>query len=108
MVGKTKSWTKREAARRDDMLRTIRFCIRHLLMPGQEQRPYTQVHHLIDGNRRMGHWWTILLCDDCHDCAHAKGGYPVSEQRRHWAYIQHMLGLDDAFPASKIFKRRAA
>lgn len=108
MVGKTKPWTKRERSRLDDVLRSMPYCIRCFLSPGNNRRPYTDIHHLIQGNRRMGHYYTLPLCLNCHQAAHAAGGYPFEDQLRHWYHIQHTLGLSDELPGSKIVPRRVA
>lgn len=108
MVGRTKPWTRRERARLDAVLIKFDYCIRCFLSPGNNRRPYTDIHHLIRGNRRMGHWYTLPLCMNCHAAAHAVGGYRFEDQLRHWLHIQHALQLDDELPASKIYPRAVA
>lgn len=78
-----------------------------------------EVHHIIRGNKRMGHWYTIPLCSDHHRGTrankNAKGpavhggmkafreayGYDDLEL---WQRLQVVLGMDDSLPSSKIYK----
>jgi hypothetical protein len=79
-----------------------------------------EIHHIIRGNKRLGHWYTIPLCGAHHrgnratratlgpavhdgmKAFRAAYGYDDLEL---WQRLQVMLGLDDALPSSKVYKR---
>jgi Recombination enhancement, RecA-dependent nuclease len=86
-----------------------------------------ECHHILSGNRRMGHRFSIPLC-----CGHHRGIWStiqlsVIPQRERvsiaggrklftaiygpelklWQRIQRALGMDDALPTSKIVSRAA-
>ena len=79
-----------------------------------------EIHHIIRGNKRLGHWYTIPLCGAHHrgnratratlgpavhdgmKAFRAAYGYDDLEL---WQRLQVMLGLDDSLPSSKIYKR---
>jgi len=79
-----------------------------------------EIHHIIRGNRRLGHWYTIPLCGAHHRGNRATRdtlgpavhdgmkafreayGYDDLEL---WQRLQVLLGLDDSLPSSKIYKR---
>lgn len=87
-----------------------------------------ECHHILDGGRRMGHRFTIPLCKGHHQ------GYFTADQqlilkvkqlvsigdgrklfvevygteRELLERVDHLLGLDTPWPASKILPRRAA
>ena len=78
-----------------------------------------EIHHIVRGNKRLGHWWTLPLC-----FAHHRGngsGLMTSIangrkafERVHgtemdlWLKVQHILGLDDELPKTKVLPRRVA
>lgn len=87
-----------------------------------------EVHHLLDGNRRLGHWYTIVLC-----VGHHQGRFSARQKRliepkklvsissgskafvaafdsdrNLWVVTQEVLGLQAEFPQSKILPRRTA
>lgn len=87
-----------------------------------------ECHHLVSGNRRLGHWYTLCLCaghhqgdwttDQCQ-CILEKDRVAISDGRKAfkhiygpemdlWLKTQHMLKLDDELPQSKIVPRRVA
>jgi hypothetical protein len=92
-------------------------------------RPCCQ--HILEGNVRMGHQYTIPLCAGHHQgiwtraqrhyidasapeeraVALSDGSKPFTErygtQREIWGATQIMLNLPDVWPESKIFKRDA-
>lgn len=89
-------------------------------LKGDLSKKKVEIHHLISGNRRMGHLYTIPLCTAHHRGQrgdkeatepHVHGG--MKAFRAHWGYddrqlwqkLQVMLGMDDSLPKSKIFKR---
>jgi hypothetical protein len=89
-----------------------------------------ELHHLIDGNRRMGHWHTIPLNDWYHSKvvprrmteaeAMARYGATIKHgskaflechgltDRDLWIEVQVRMGMDAEFPVSKILPRRIA
>lgn len=91
-------------------------CICCILSLGIRSR-CDEVHHIISGNKRMGHWYTLPLCRQHHQGGEAGIQWTSVAQgskaftRAHgtqidlWLKIQHMLNLPDDLPPSKIFKR---
>lgn len=88
-----------------------------------------EVHHMLSGGERMGHWFTLPLCKGHHQrgCFTAVqkltlkpkqlvsigDGRPLfnkvyGTERKLWTGVQFVLGLDDTWPTSKIVPRRAA
>ena len=90
--------------------------------------PYTaqECHHIVQGNRRLGHWFTLPLCRGHHQgdwtfeqrimiprgklvgiYSGSKLFEPVyGTERELWERVQARLGL--SWPESKILPRRAA
>lgn len=86
-----------------------------------------EVHHLIEGNKRLGHWWTIALHSWWHrgvpprgmtkEEARALYGASLSDGRKAfreshgfddrdlWVEAQTRLGMSVQMPPSKIYKR---
>lgn len=87
-----------------------------------------ECHHILQGNRRMGHWFTIPLC-----AGHHRGMFTASQrsqlelaqlvsvsdgrkmfnlvfdtERVLWEKVQFLLALNDTWTKSKIVARRAA
>lgn len=90
---------------------------------GDVQKRTLECHHIVRGGKRLGHWYTLQLCKGHHRgiwdlrspqssqvaiCDGRKafraahGGY---DDLQIWQRQQFVLGLDDALPSSKIFKR---
>jgi hypothetical protein len=84
---------------------------------------HPEVHHLISGNRRMGHNWTIPLCPFHHRgvssglfygprIALSDGGKifvaTFGNERELWKKVQDRLALPYVWPGSKILPRRVA
>lgn len=65
------------------------------------QRSMTQVHHLISGGRRMGHFFVIPLCEWHHQHVHQLAGVI----RTHWELVNETLGVKRDWPVSKICQR---
>ena len=61
MQHSTGNWSKSETARRDKMYALGCICC---LQDGNYSQP--QIHHILDGGRRMGHEFTIPLCPYHH------------------------------------------
>lgn len=87
-----------------------------------------ECHHLVSGNKRIGHRYTICLC-----CGHHQGQWTsdqrlmmlpnqlvaISDGRKAfkaiygtemslWLKTQHLLELDDELPPTKTLPRRVA
>lgn len=81
-----------------------------------------ELHHIVRGNKRLGHWYTVQLCTGHHRGVnwsdqpaqvaisdgvkafrHAHGGL---EDIDIWQRLQVVLGMDDSLPPSKIVPRR--
>jgi hypothetical protein len=98
-----KPWTKAESTRADRMALEIG-CIFCWLDRG-ERGPCDHRHHIISGNKRMGHWYTLPCCEDDHAKCH-DGTYSHAVQIDRWLKVQHALDLSDELPRSKIVPRR--
>jgi hypothetical protein len=100
----SKPWTKDEQARADRMAEEIG-CIFCWLEYGH-RGPCEVRHHIISGNKRMGHWYTLPVCSlhhaDCHN-----GMFSHAVQIDRWVKVQHILELSDELPRSKIYKPEA-
>lgn len=75
-----------------------------------------EIHHLLSGGKRMGHWFTIVLAKGVHQnlglgvtsIAHGSKAFEREHQtndRRLWEATQRRLGLAINWPASKIVPR---
>jgi hypothetical protein len=126
MVGKTVTPTKAEAERIERMLALG--CIVTRLRYGTLAT--AECHHIVDGERRLGHWYTLPLTPYYHrgvlgaatnqrdmietygaSLAHGTKAFFESHRKTEldlWRIVQRMLGLDDALPPSKILPRRVA
>ncbi len=98
---KAKPWTKAETERADRMALEIG-CIFCGL--NGNRGPCDHRHHIKSGNKRMGHWYTLPLCERHHAYCH-DGTIRNSVQIHAWLKVQHILKLSDELPRSKIFKR---
>jgi len=87
-----------------------------------------EVHHLLDGYRRMGHWYSIPLCPGHHrgvwspeqmECLSEPQRVAISDGRKAfvkvfgserflWTLIQKRLKLPAIWPVSKILPRVVA
>lgn len=79
---------------------------------------HLEIHHLLVGGRRAGHRFTICLCWMHHQGRSIAGLWTSIAQgskafeRVHgsqwdlWLKVQHLLGLDDELPPSKLVARR--
>lgn len=91
-------------------------------LKGNTTATVVEIHHIIRGNKRMGHWFTIPLCGAHHRGSRATrdtlgpavhGGMKAFREAygyddlELWQKLQVMLGLDDSLPPSKIVPRKA-
>lgn len=117
----------REEQRRSDRIRAIG-CICCVYCGYQRAGERLEEHHILDGNRRLGHWYTIMLC-----VGHHQGRFSVRQkrlidpqklvsiskgskvftaafdsERNLWVITQEALSLPTDWPESKILPRRIA
>ena len=84
---------------------------------------YPECHHVVEGNKRLGHWYTLPICK-----GHHRGAWTGLEhgprvalsdgskrfeatfgtERELWKKVQDKLGLPYVWPVSKILPRRVA
>lgn len=108
--------TKQECARIDRL--RILGCICCRLTFGQ-YHPCEEIHHIVKGGKRLGHWFTLPLCR-LHHQGRAKSGFWTSIAQGSkafaavhgteidlWMKCQHMLELSDELPISKRVPRAA-
>jgi Recombination enhancement, RecA-dependent nuclease len=87
-----------------------------------------ECHHIVEGNRRMGHWYSIPLCKGHHRgiwspeqvicmpenfrvslCDGSKAFESVyASERELWTRVQQRLHLSTDWPKSKMLPRRYA
>lgn len=99
---KAKPWTRAETARADRMAIEIG-CIYCWLEEGRRGN-CDHRHHIKSGNKRMGHWYTLPVCEKHHADCH-NGTFSGARQIDSWLKVQTALGLPDDLPKSKIYKR---
>ncbi len=115
--------TKAERERINLLMRLACPCCIASVYTGNEQR---ECHHITEGNKRLGHWYTIGLCrghhvgtfserqrlmiDDKHLVSvtyHKRSFVAVfGTEREIWEQQQAKLGLSAEWPTSKILPRR--
>jgi len=105
----------------DRIDRVMQMCCLVCALHGDVRMRPRECHHIVRGNKRLGHWWTIQLCTGHHRglwsdqpvqvavsdgrvAFRAAHGY---DDLQLWQRQQVLLGLDDALPASKIYHREA-
>jgi Recombination enhancement, RecA-dependent nuclease len=109
--------TKREKERIDMILAlTCVFCT----LSGDFRKRKLENHHIVRGNKRLGHWYTLQVCVGHHrgewtdqpirvgisSGRHAlKEAYGYDELEL-WQRQQVALRLDDTLPPSKLVPRR--
>jgi hypothetical protein len=84
---------------------------------------YPECHHIVEGNKRMGHWYSLPICS-----GHHRGAWTGLEhgprialsdgskrfeaifgtERELWKKVQDRLALPYVWPGSKILPRRVA
>jgi len=68
-----------------------------------EQKSRTEVHHITQGSRRVGNFYCLPLCAHHHLNVHLLGIVLV---KRLWSLVNETLGIQRAWPQSKIISRR--
>jgi hypothetical protein len=119
MMSKNMPRAKAYEARRINRMKGEIGCILCLLRTGVPNY-HVEVHHIVRGNKRLGHWYTLPLCRS-HHRIRGNGGIFTSiadgskaftkihgTELDLWTKTQHILGLSDELPASKILPRRMA
>jgi hypothetical protein len=61
----------------------------------------TEVHHIVEGNRRLGHFYVLPLCTYHHVRVY------LLSQKKLWHKLMPTLGVTDVeWPVSKLVSRR--
>jgi Recombination enhancement, RecA-dependent nuclease len=127
VIGPHKKPTKAEKVRMDVIAQMFCPCCRQLGL-NHVVIPPVEIHHMLRGGKRMGHWYTIPICPGHHRGAwteHQKrdilpgervslaSGRPRFEavygtERAMWTHIQNSHGWDAAWPQDKIVRRKVA
>lgn len=106
-----------EETRRINRMKAEIGCVCCLLRTGV-QNYHAEVHHIVQGNKRLGHWYTLPLCRSHHRIRGVGGIFTSiadgskAFKRIHgteldlWLKVQHMLGLPDELPTTKVLPRR--
>lgn len=90
-----------------------------------ENHNYIECHHIVEGAKRLGHWYTIPLCRGHHRGVWGWSITPIDEQykvaicdgskafsavfgsqRSLWEMTQDLLNLDKSWVGTKILPRR--
>jgi hypothetical protein len=116
--------TRYEQERIEAMLRLGCVACAHLHLPYS----CVELHHILQGNVRMGHWYTIPLCTGHHrntswsreqfqlipaekriSIAHGRKAFTryYPSERELWERVQNRLHLPAVWPSSKIVPRRS-
>lgn len=119
-MGRYPKPTKAEAERIEKMLRLgCVYCAELCIWMTAE------VHHILEGNKRLGHWYTIPCCSGHHrnvwlsgqeqlvppemmvSIAHGRKEFVrhYSDEKTAWIRVQKRLKLSTEWPESKIVKR---
>lgn len=116
--------TKYEAERIDAMRKLGCVACAQLGVPNLNE---LELHHLLDGGVRMGHWFTIFLCRGHHQgqwnadqkdwippdfrvsIAHGRKAFMrvYPSERILWTKVQQKLRLNETWPPTKLVARRA-
>lgn len=78
---------------------------------------HVEIHHIVRGNKRLGHDYTLPLCTAHHRAPGEGAMTSIANGRKAfervhgteldlWLKVQHMLGLPDELPATKVLPRR--
>lgn len=67
------------------------------------QKTPTQVHHITVGGRRLGHFYVLPECQECHALPHFE-----AEMREKWEAQNQQMDVQREWPESKIVPRRSA
>lgn len=119
MKTSTGKQTKRESARIELLLSLT--CV-YCTLDGDFRKRPLEVHHIVRGNKRLGHWFTLQVCAGHHRgewtdqpirVGIASGRHALKEAYGYdelelWQRQQVALGLDDELPPSKLVPRRVA
>ncbi len=124
-MGPSKPQTKAEKQRNDRLADMHCPCCRSVEFMGKLP---VEIHHIIVGNKRLGHWYTLPLCKGHHKGEwhpaqlhwfHESELVSIASGRRAfegvygkesaiWRKIQVDNGWDHEWPSSKIVRRKAA
>lgn len=124
MIGPHKKPNKAEQARMDALSKMQCPCCLMVLIHYHK----VEIHHIVSGNKRLGHWYTIPLCAghhrgeftdtqvmrmSAHDLvAISDGRYAFQTvygtEKAIWLKIQEVNGWDSTWPGSKVLPRRTA
>jgi len=67
------------------------------------QRTRTEVHHIVRGNKRLGHFYVLPYCQAHHQNAR----FHTKHERALWQKLNDELGVVRDWPLSKLVPRRA-
>lgn len=91
---------------------------------GDVSKRALELHHIVRGNKRLGHWFSLQLCKGHHQKQWDKKNPQLAQvaisdgrqafRRAHgglddlgiWRRLQVVLGYDDSLPPSKLVPRR--
>lgn len=117
MMSKNMPRATASEARRINRMKAEIGCVCCLLRTGVPNY-HVEVHHIVRGNKRLGHWYTLPLCRSHHRIRGVGGIFTSiadgSKAFRQihgteldlWLKVQHMLELNDELPATKVLPRR--
>lgn len=111
--------TKAEKERIEKIMRLHCICC---ALAGDFRKRHLELHHIVRGNKRLGHWYTLQLCVGHHrgewtdqpirigiaGGRHAFKAHYGYDELELWQRQQVAMGLDDELPKSKVLPRRVA
>lgn len=111
--------TKAEKARAAIILSLT--CV-YCTLAGDFRKRELENHHIVRGNKRLGHWYTLQVCAGHHRgewtnqpirVGISSGRHALKEEYGYdelelWQRQQVALGLDDGLPTTKVVPRRMA
>jgi hypothetical protein len=65
------------------------------------QKSRTEVHHIVRGNRRLGHFYVLPYCRECHRTAYKR----TRREKQLWEKLITSMGATHEWPTSKIVSR---
>jgi hypothetical protein len=101
-MGKYPKPTKAEAKRIEVMMRLG--CV-HCAYFGKPV-PAEECHHIVEGMKRLGHWYTLPLCRKCHARINQLTKSKEPSERELWERVQDRLHLPKVWVSTKILPRR--
>lgn len=117
-----KNWKAPTAVEKARIKRIMAMSCVVCALHGDLRKTDLELHHIVRGNKRLGHWYTIQLCSGHHrgiwtdqdirvaisDGRHAFRKAYGYDDLELWQDQQFVLGLDASLPETKLVPRKTA